>query len=153
MFDPKSFPFDVEQLTAFFKTNDFTKAFTTPKMPEFDTDALLAAQKKNMETLVAANKAAAAGYQDLFAKQVEVFETTLAEAQKQIAEFDPSKLDADSATAQGEVAKVAFEKALANMTALAEGAQKANTEAYEAVSTRVQDSVAELQDMAKKFTV
>jgi len=153
MFDPKTFPFDVEQLTAFFKSNDFTKAFAAPKMPEIDADAILAAQKKNMETLVAANKAAAAGYQDLFAKQVEVFEATLAEAQKQIADFDPTKLDAESATAQGEVAKVAFEKALANMTALAEGAQKANADAYEVVSARVQDSVAELQDMAKKFTV
>lgn len=147
MFDPKSFPFDVEQMTAFFKANDMTKAFAVPKMPAFDTDALLAAQKKNMDALVAANKSAAAGYQDLFAKQIEVFEATLAEAQKQMSNFDPAKVDAD---AQGEAAKVAFEKALANMTALAEGAQKANTEAYEVVAARVQESVSELQEMADK---
>lgn len=153
MFDPKSYPFDVDQLTAFFKSNDFTKAFSAPKMPEIDAESILAAQKKNMETLVEANKAAAAGYQDLFSKQVEVFEATLAEAQKQIADFDLSKVDADAATAQGEVAKVAFEKALSNMTALAEGAQKANSDAYEVVTARVQDSIVELQEMAKKFTV
>ncbi len=152
MFDPKSFPFDLEQMTAFFKANDFTKAFATPKMPEVDADSILAAQKKNMETLVAANKAAAAGYQELFAKQVEVFEATLAEAQKQMADFDPSKMDADSATAQGEVAKAAFDKALGNMTALAEGAQKANADAFEVVSAGIKDSVTELQDVAKTFT-
>jgi phasin family protein len=152
MFDPKSFPFDLEQMTAFFKANDYTKAFAAPKMPEVDAEEILAAQKKNMETLVAANKAAAAGYQDLFAKQVEVFEATMAEAQKQIAGFDPSKVDADSAAAQGEVAKVAFDKALGNMTALAEGAQKANADAYEVVSASIKDSVTDLQDMAKKYT-
>ena len=152
MFDPNSFPFDLEQMTEFFKANDFTKAFAAPTMPGVDADAILAAQKKNMATLVAANKAAAAGYQDLFAKQVEVFEATLAEAQKQIADFDPSKMDADSATAQGEVAKAAFDKALGNMTALAEGAQKANADAFEAVSAGIKDSVSELQEMSKTFT-
>lgn len=152
MFDPKSFPFDLEQMTAFFKANDYTKAFAAPKMPEVDADSILAAQKKNMEALVTANKAAAAGYQDLFAKQVEVFESTLAEAQKQIADFDPSKMDAETAAAQGEVAKAAFEKALGNMTALAEGAQKANADAFEIVSASIKDSVTELQEMAKSFT-
>lgn len=150
MSDPK-FPFDLEQMTAFFKANDFTKAFTAPKMPDVDGEAILEAQKKNMAALVEANKAAAAGYQELFKKQIEVFETTLAEAQKQIAGFDPSKVDESTAEAQGEVAKAAFESALGNMTALAEGAQKANAEAFEVVSARVQDSVAELQDMAKKL--
>ena len=152
MFDPKTFPFDLEQMTEFFKANDFTKAFSAPKLPEVDADSILAAQKKNMESLVAANKAAAAGYQNLFAKQVEVFEATLAEAQKQIADFDPSKMDAESAAAQGEVAKAAFDKALGNMTALAEGAQKANADAFEVVSASIKDSVAELQEMSTKFT-
>ena len=152
MFDPKTFPFDLEQMTEFFKANDFTKAFSAPKLPEVDADSILAAQKKNMESLVAANKAAAAGYQNLFAKQVEVFEATLAEAQKQIADFDPSKMDAESAAAQGEVAKAAFDKALGNMTALAEGAQKANADAFEVVSASIKDSVADLQEMSTKFT-
>ena len=152
MIDPKSFPFDLEQMTEFFKANDFTKAFAAPTMPGVDADAILAAQKKNMATLVAANKAAAAGYQDLFTKQVEVFEATLAEAQKQMADFDPSKMDADSAAAQGEVAKVAFDKALGNMTALAEGAQKANADAFEVVAASIKDSVTELQEMSKNFT-
>lgn len=148
MIDPKDFPFSVEKMTEFFKENDFSKAFTAPKMPNFDGDALLAAQKKNMDALVAANKSAAAGYQELFAKQIEVFEATLNEAKEQIAGFDPEKVDG---TAQGEVAKAAFEKAITNMTALAEGAKKANSEAFEVVSERIQESVAELKEMAEKL--
>ncbi|TPE51341.1 phasin family protein [Amaricoccus solimangrovi] len=151
MFDPKTFAFDPEKISEFFKQNDFTKQFQNFKMPEVDTEAFMTAQKKNMEALVEANKAAAAGYQDLFKKQVSIFEETMAEAQKHLKSFDTTKLDADSAKAQAELAKAAFEKALANMQALAESAQKANASAYEIVSARIQESLVELRDMATKL--
>ena len=112
----------------------------------------MAAQQKNMDALVEANKAAAAGYQDLFKKQVAIFEETMAEAQKHLKGFDATKLDAETAKAQGEVAKAAFEKALANMQALAEAAQKANADAYEIVSARIKESIGELRDLAAKVT-
>jgi phasin family protein len=152
MFDPKTFTFDVEKMTQFFKDNEFTKQMSAMKMPGMDTEALMATQQKNMDALIEANKAAAAGYQDLFKKQMAVFEETMAEAQKHMASFDATKLDADKTKAQAELAKTAFEKALANMQALAEGAQKANAEAYEIVSARIQESMAELRDYAANLT-
>jgi phasin family protein len=152
MFDPKTFSFDVEKLTEFFKQNDFTKHLAGLKVPELDTDALVSAQQKNMNALVEANKAAAAGYQDLFKKQVSIFEETMAEAQQQLKSFDATKIDPETAKAQAELARAAFEKALANMQALAEGAQKANADAYEIVSARIKESVAELRDLATKAT-
>ncbi len=152
MFDPKTFSFDPEMMSEFFRNNDFTKALSAMKMPGLDGEAIMAAQKKNMDALVEANKAAAAGYQDLFKKQMSIFEETMAEAQKQMKSFDATKLDADKTKAQGELAKAAFEKALTNMQALAESAQKANAEAYEIVSSRIQESLAELRDMAAKAT-
>ena len=133
MLDPKTFSFDVEKMTEFFKQNDFTKHLANMKMPGLDAEALVKAQQKNMDALVEANKAAAAGYQDLFKKQIAIFEETMAEAQKQMKSFDATKIDAETAKAQGELAKAAFEKALANMQALAESAQKANADAYEIV--------------------
>jgi phasin family protein len=152
MFDPKTFQFDVEKMTEFFRTNEFTKQFQNMKMPGLDPEALMSAQKKNMDALVKANQAAAAGYQDLFKKQVAIFEETMAEAQKHMKGLDTTKLDADSAKAQGELARAAFERALSNMQMLAETAQKANTEAYEIVSARIQESMTELRDMAQKLT-
>lgn len=152
MFDPKTFSFDVEKLTEFFKQNDFTKQLSLLKVPGIDTEALVSAQQKNMDALIEANKAAAAGYQDLFKKQVSIFEETMAEAQAHLKSFDATKLDPESAKAQAELAKTAFEKALANMQALAEGAQKANTDAYEIVSARIKESIAELRDLATKAT-
>jgi phasin family protein len=152
MFDPKTFSFDAEKMAEFFRNNDFTKALSNMKLPEFDTDAVMAAQKKNMDALVEANKAAAAGYQDLFKKQVAIFEETMAEAQKHMKPLDASSLDPDNAKAQGELAKAAFDKALGNMQALAESAQKANSDAYEIVSARIQESMGELRDLATKVT-
>ena len=84
MFDPKTFSFDVEKMTELFKQNDFTKHLAALRVPGVDAEALLSAQQKNMDALVEANKAAAAGYQDLFKKQMAIFEETMAEAQKQM---------------------------------------------------------------------
>ncbi|WP_111431458.1 phasin family protein [Rhodobacteraceae bacterium DSL-40] len=152
MFDPKTFSFDPEKLTEFFKQNDFTKHLSNMKLPGVDAEAIMAAQQKNMDALVEANKAAAAGYQDLFKKQMAIFEETMSEAQKYMASLDATKLDPETAKAQGELAKAAFEKAIANMQALAEGAQKANSEAYEIVSARIQESLNELRDFASKLS-
>jgi phasin family protein len=150
MFDPKTFSFDVEKMTEFFKQNDFTKHLAQLRMPGVDPEALMTAQKKNMDALVEANKAAAAGYQDLFKHQMAIFEQTMAEAQAHLKSFDATKIDPENAKAQADLAKAAFEKALANMQALAETAQKANAEAYEIVSARIKESLGELRDMASK---
>ncbi len=150
MFDPKTFSFDVDKMTEFFKQNDFSKQLQNMKLPGVDAEALMAAQQKNMNALVEANKAAAAGYQDLFKKQIAIFEETMAEAKKQMASFDATKIDPDRAKAQAELAKAAFEKALGNMQALAETAQKANADAYDIVASRIRESVGELREMASK---
>jgi phasin family protein len=152
MFDPKTYAFDVEKMTEFFRQNDFTKHLSAMKLPDGNAEAIMAAQQKNMNALVEANKAAAAGYQDLFRKQMTIFEETMSEAQKYMTTLDATKLDPEKAKAQGELAKAAFEKALANMQALAEGAQKANSEAYEIVSARIQESLLELREYANKIT-
>jgi phasin family protein len=150
MFDPKTFAFDPEKVAEFFNQNDFTKQLTQMRIPGVDPEALVATQQKNMSALVEANKAAAAGYQDLFKRQMSIFEETMAEARAHMKSFDATKIDADTARAQGELAKAAFEKAIANMQALAESAQKANADAYEIVSARIKESIAELRDMATK---
>ncbi|MEM9778342.1 MAG: phasin family protein [Pseudomonadota bacterium] len=150
MFEKNAFAFDPEKMMEFFKQNDFTKSLGEMKLPGFDTEAMVAAQKKNMDALVEANKAAAAGYQDLFKKQMAIFETTLSEAQAQIKDVD-MKLDAKTATEQADLAKAAFEKAIANMKDLAETAHKANTDAYEIVSARVKDSMEELKALGESM--
>jgi len=117
--------FDPAQFQELFKSYDMTKFFPNASTPQVDPAELMEAQKKNMDALVAANQKAADGYKALFEKQVKVFETTMTEARKHAESFDATKMTPDAAQNQAEFAKVAFEKALKNMTALAEEAQKA----------------------------
>ncbi len=142
------FPFDPEAMMDFFRNNDFTKALQDAKLPNVDADALFEAQRKNMDALIEANKAAAAGYQDLVNKQLAIFEQTIAEAQNQLKNAE-LKLDSETAKERSELARVAFEKAIANMKDLAETAHKANSDAYEIVSKRVKESVDELKALAE----
>ncbi len=140
MFDPKDFPFNADKMAEFFKNNDFASSLSQT-LPGA-ADDIIASQKKNMEALVAANKAAAVSYQDLFAKQLHVFEKTMDEAKAAFA-------DANSDT-KGKAAKSAFESAFKNMNEMATGAQKANAEAMEIIGQRVQASLKEMQELAEK---
>ncbi|WP_161860290.1 TIGR01841 family phasin [Algicella marina] len=135
----------------FLEKSDFTKHFSGLDMKSLDPQTLFDAQKKNMDAMMAANAAAANGFQDLYRKQLQIFEDTIAQAREQVATMTSGMPDAKKATAQSEVMKAAFQKALANMQELAETAQSANEEAYKAISERVGDSVKELQDIMNKI--
>ena len=150
MFENSPFPMKPEQFAEMFKSADLTKMMEKMKVPGFDAAALAESQKKNMDALMEANKAAAAGYQDLFKKQIAIFEETMAEARTRLAEFDMSKMTPETAQASAEVTRAAYEKAIAHMTELATAAKDANSAAFEVVSARMKESLAELQDMAAK---
>ncbi|MEM9009668.1 MAG: TIGR01841 family phasin [Pseudomonadota bacterium] len=150
MSDKPFFPFDAEKLTEMFRTGEFAKMLGDMKMPNVDATALMATQRKNMEALVEANRAAAAGYQELFRKQVKMFEETMEGAQAHMRDFDTSNMTSEAAQARAEVMQKALEKALAHMTELAETARKSNTEAFEIVSARLRESMEELKDLSGK---
>lgn len=155
MADKGMFAFDPEKFADMFKMPDFSKMFDPKmmegfKLPNFDPSMFMDSQKKNLEALIAANQAAMAGYQDFMKKQMAIFEETMAAAQSAMANVGDS-LGPDAAAKQAELYKTAFEKALANMTELAEAAKKANEEAFAIVSARVQESIAELQKLAPKL--
>lgn len=150
MFDKNLFAFDAQKFADVFKTADMTKMFEGAKMPGFDAEAIFATQQKNMEALVEANKAAAAGYQDLFKKQVAIAEATMTAAQAQLSEMKMDSMSAEGAQKQADLMKEGFEKALANLNELADTAKKANSEALEIVQARVQAAIEEMKELAAK---
>ena len=143
------FVFDTEKFAELFKTEELTKFFDQAKA-NFNPEALLEAQKKNVAALVEANKVAAAGYQDIFKRQVAMYEETVATLQAALADLGDSALTPEGQAKQVELAKSSFEKAVANMTELAEVAKKANTEAFEIVQARVKASLEELKEITAK---
>jgi phasin family protein len=155
MADKGMFPFDAQQFAEMFKMPDMSKMgdmskwFEGMKLPGFDPASMMDQQKKNMEALMAANQAAASGYQDFFKKQMAIFEETMQAAQEQMAHMGDT-MSPDGAAKQADLYKVAFDKALANMTELAEAIKKSNEEVFAIVSARVKESIEELQALAPK---
>jgi len=140
---PFAFPlaFDAEKLK---------ELFGAASLPGVDADAVLAAQQKNMEALIEANQVVIAGYQDLYKRQVALFEAAVAETKDKLAGFQGQALTADQATRNVEALKAAFEKAATDVKELAELAQKANAGAFEIVKARAEEAVAEFQTAAEK---
>ena len=150
MFDKSFYGFEPEKFAEMFKTADVTKFFEQAKLPTLDLDALMVAQKKNMDALVEANKIAAAGYQDLFKKQVAMVEAAMADAQTQLSDLKMDQFAPESATKRADAVKGAFDKAVADLNELGELARKTNLDAFDVVKTRVEASVEELKDLMPK---
>ena len=145
-FDPEQFS---GQLKEMFKAPDFTQLFGNAQIPAVNTEAILAAQKKNVAALVEMNKIALAGYQDIFKRQAALVEAAVAEARDKIETMQGQPLTAEQAQANLEETKAAVEKALANARELAEMAQNTNTSAFDVVKARFDEAVAEFKAAAK----
>ncbi|MEM7547022.1 MAG: TIGR01841 family phasin [Pseudomonadota bacterium] len=150
MFGSGNNPFDPAKFSELFTSMDMSKFFDVSAYKGFDQSALFDAQQKNMDALVAAQQSAAAGYQDLFQKQVAIFQDTMKAAQSQLSELSKTDMGADSAAKHAELTTKAFETAVANARDLAEAAQKANEEAFNIVRSRVEASIEELKGAVSK---
>ena len=145
-----AFGFDVEQVQKLFKLDEFSKMFQDARLPGVDPEAVMAAQKKNMDALVAANKAAASGYQELFSRQVSLLEEGVANMRDNLNAVTENAATAEGQKKNAEIAKTAFEKAIADLTELADSATKTHKDAFGIVQARVQESIEELQALAPK---
>lgn len=129
---------------------DINKVMGDMKLPGVDLEALMASQRKNIEALTAANKLAFEGFQAVATRQTEILRQTMEELQKMMTEVMSASSPEDRVAKQAELAKSAFEKALANMKEVAEMVSKSNTEATNVISNRISDSLEELKSMAGK---
>ncbi|MBL6933273.1 MAG: phasin family protein [Rhodospirillales bacterium] len=149
------FNFDVTKMMTEFDpskmADEFTKLAGNYKMPTMDIEAIMASQRKNIEALTAANKAAAEGMQKVSSRQAQILQEALDEATKSFADFSKSGNPSETASKQAEVYKAAFEKALANMSELADMVTKSSTEATTLVNARITESLEEIKALSAKI--
>ena len=131
-----------------FSKFDMTKMLGDVKIPGFDMQMMMDAQRKNIEALNAANQAAVQGMQAVAQRQAEILSQTINEVstiaqQLANASTNPQELT----TKQAEIARKAFEQALANARELAEIVSKSNTEAFAIINKRVTESLQELKSL------
>ena len=153
-----TFPFfnmDITKIMTDFDTvkivDQLTKAASTFQVPQIDADSIIAAQRKNIEALTTANKAAVEGAQALAARQNEILQENLKEATKAVSELSKVDSPQDATVKQAELLKASFEKALSNMKDLAELVAQSNTETSAAINARIFESLEEVKRQAVKI--
>jgi phasin family protein len=124
---------------------NFSKLAGGYKMPEFDMNALVDAQRKNIEALNAVNKAAVEGIQTLAQRQNEIIQEMIKEATEATTSLSKIEGPEDAAIKQTELAKAAFEKAVANSQALTELMANSNQETSKLINKRIAESLDEMR--------
>lgn len=130
----------------FTKSMDFSKFMEQWKVPGLDPQALLEAQRKNIEAITAANRVAFEGVQAISRRQAEILRQSMEEMSRVMQEMAATGAPEQKMAKQAELAKQAFEKAIANMRELAEMGAKSNTEAVETINKRVAESLDEIRE-------
>jgi phasin family protein len=131
---------------------DVGKAFAGFAFPGFDVESLMATQRKNLEAFTQANQLAVEGVQALARRQVEIARQAMDQASSLFREIVQPAAPEERLAKNAEIAKVAFEKNLANARELAELVTKANTEAFNVLNKRVTESFEEIREFAKQRT-
>jgi len=131
---------------------DFTRMFADMKLPALpDMEALLAAYKRNMDTLASANRIALEGAQAVAKRQMEIMQQTMAELGETMrALAAPGEAPQAMAAKQAELLKRAYERAVSNARELSELIQRSNGEALELLNKRFVEAVDEVKALAAK---
>ena len=102
-----------EKFPFFYDADKMKEFFTAAKLPAFDADAVMDAQRKNMDALIEANKAVMAGYQEVFKRQAALAEAAVAQTKDKINEIQGQPLSTEQFSRNGEAFQTAvFEAGL-----------------------------------------
>lgn len=124
---------------------EYGKLFGNGKLPGFDVDAMIAAQRKNIEALTAANQVAFEGVQTIAKRQAEIARKGAEEFSVAAKELTAAGSPEDKVARHAALAQESFEAAIANLRELSGIAQKANTQAVDLISKRVVENLEEVK--------
>ena len=141
---------DPSKLAEQWEKFDFAKVADQFKLPGLDAQALVDYQKRNLEAFASANKIALEGAQAVFRRQAEIVRKSVEDASKALSELNAAETPQDKLVKQAELAKEAYEAAVANLQELTEIASKSNGEAASLLSARVSESFGEFTSEVKK---
>lgn len=130
-----------------FAAYDFTKAWGEFKLPSFDVDALVAAQKRNLEAVSAASQATVEGLQAAALRQAEIARTAMAQTAEATQEYIRLTKPEDKMAYQAKFAREAFESGLNNLREIGGIVGKATTEAVDVVTKRMVEGFDEFESV------
>jgi phasin family protein len=144
-------PFSLAMGQARTAAEDFTKMFADLKLPAMpDTEALLAAHRRNMEVLSAANRIALEGAQAVAKRHMEIMQQTMAELSETVRALSSTEGPQAKAAKQAELLKRAYERAVANTKEMSDLIQHANGEALAMLNQRFVEAMDEVKQLMEK---
>ena len=130
---------------------DFTKFFADLKLPALpDMEAFLTANRKNLETLTAANRVALEGAQAVARRHMEMMQGSMAELSEAMKALASTDTPQAKAARQAELLKQAYQHAVAHMKELSDLIQQSNAEALALLNSRFVEAMDEVTVLAGK---
>ena len=130
---------------------DFSKIFEGARMPGMvDMDTMLAAYRRNMEALSAANRVALEGAQQVARRHMEIMQQTMGEMTEAMRSLTSAESPQDRAGKQVEMLKGAYDRAVTNMRELADLIQRSNGEALNVLNQRFAEAIDEAKTLMEK---
>jgi len=133
--------------------SEFTRMFADMKMPAApDMEALMAAHRRNLETLSAANRVALEGAQAIARRNMEIMQQTMTELTENMRNFATVETPSARAARQADLLKAAYERAVSNMQEIADLIQKSSGEALGLLNHRFSEAFDEVKALTAKTT-
>jgi phasin family protein len=129
---------------------DITKIMAEFKLPPVDVEALVAAQRKNIETLSTANRLALEGMQAVAKRNMEIMQQALADMTEAMKAIAAAEAPQAKAARQAELLKATYEKAMQNIRELQDMIQKMSGDTLGVLNRRVSEALDELKAMMEK---
>ncbi len=131
--------------------SEFTRMFANLKMPVApNMDAFMAASRRNMETIAAANRVALEGAQAVGKRHMEIMQQGMAEMTEAMRSMALPEDPQAKAAKQAELLKQAYEHSVANIKELGDLIQHSNAEAIGLLNQRFAESMEEVKALAAK---
>jgi phasin family protein len=132
--------------------SDMARAFKDMRFPTMipDSGALMAAHRRNMEALSAANRLALEGAQAVARRHMEIMQSTMSELSEHVRELAGTDTPAHKAAKQAELVKKSYERAVANIRELSDLIQKSNGEAVGLLNERFREAMDEVKALLEK---
>lgn len=131
--------------------SDFTKLFATMKMPAMpDMNAFVAASRRNMEVLTAANRIALEGAQAVARRHMEIMQQSMAEMSSALQSMSANEAPQAKAARQADLLKQAYEHSVANMKEIGDLIQQSHAEAMTLLNKRFAEAMDEVKALADK---
>ena len=134
-----------------FADMDFSKFFADMKLPALpDMEILMAAHRRNMEALSAANRVALEGAQAVARRHMEIMQQSMSDLTETMRTIATTEGAQAKAAKQAEMLKVAYERAVNNMRELSELIQRSNSEAMSVINKRFAEAMDEVKALIEK---